>query len=276
MAPMTLEQDRPRPRKGRGSCIGRWLLLAASALAGPAAMAANLQVNPIMLEFAPGEQSQAVWLSNTGTEPLKAQVRVSIWTQAEGKDQTEPSRDLVASPAILEVAAGQQQLVRIIRPRSVPLQTEAAYRLTIDELPADGSEPQRSGIQFLLRYSVPVFVLAEGTEPLSPSRRTANTPPSTGTPTTLSARLDAQGDASLLSITNPERQRVRLSNLAWVDGAGHRTELAAGLFGYVLAGQRMQWTIPLSPQQRANGGSLKVRFNDDPNDQTLPLENPGS
>ncbi|UNK56750.1 fimbria/pilus periplasmic chaperone [Pseudoxanthomonas daejeonensis] len=273
---MTLDQDRPRPPKGRGSRIRGWLLLAALALAGPAALAANLQVNPIMLEFAPGEQSQAVWLSNTGTEPLKAQVRVSAWSQAGGTDQTEPSRDLVASPAILEVAAGQQQLVRIIRPRSEPLQTEAAYRLTIDELPADGSEPQRSGLQFLLRYSVPVFVLAEGTEPLSPSRRTASTPPSTGTPTTLSARLEARGDASLLSITNPERQRVRLSNLVWVDTGGHRTELAPGLFGYVLAGQRMQWTIPLSPQQRANGGSLKVRFNDDPNDQTLPLENPGS
>ena len=46
--------------------------------------------------------------------------------------------------------------------------------------------------------------------------------------------------------------------------------------GYVLAGQRMQWEIPLSPQLRAGGGSLKVRFNDDPNDQTLPLETPGS
>lgn len=274
MAPMAVENG-PRRSKWRGSRMGRWMLASAMALAGTGTMAADLQVNPIMVEFAAGEQSQALWLTNSGTEPLKAQVRVASWTQADGKEHQAPSRDLVASPAILQIAAGEQQLVRLIRPRPGPLQAEAAYRLTIDELPADGAEPLDSGVQFLLRYSVPVFVLAEGTEPLGPSRRTANTPASAN-PIPLSARLEAQGDASLLSISNPGRQRVRLSNLAWVDRAGQRTELAPGLFGYVLAGQRMQWTIPLSPQLLAGGGTLKVRFNDDPNDQTLPLEAPGS
>lgn len=276
MIPLALDVVGPRPSPGRSSLTGRWLLLAAGLLAGPTALAADLQVNPIMLEFAPGEQSQALWLSNSGTQPLKAQVRIGRWTQAEGKDQNEPSRDLVASPAILQIAAGEQQLVRLIRPRPEPLQAEAAYRLTIDELPADGAEPLDSGVQFLLRYSVPVFVLAEGTEPLSPSRRTANTTTSAANPMPLSARLEPQGDASLLSISNPGRQRVRLSNLAWVDRTGQRAELVPGLFGYVLAGQRMQWTIPLSPQLHAGGGTLKVRFNDDPNDQTLPLDAPGS
>lgn len=259
-----------------GPHIGRWLLMAAFASAVPAALAADLQVNPIMVEFAAGEQSQALWLTNSGTGPLKAQIRVSSWTQPEGQDQLTPTRDLVASPAILEIAAGEQQLVRLIRPQPAPLQSEAAYRLTIDELPADASKPVDPGIQFLLRYSVPVFVLAQGTQPLGPSRRTANTPASTDNPSNLSAHLETQGDASLLSITNPGRQRVRLSNLAWVDAKGNRTELVPGLFGYVLAGQRMQWTIPLSPQLRANGGTLKVRFNDHPNDQTLPLEPAGS
>ncbi|KAF1700712.1 fimbrial biogenesis chaperone [Pseudoxanthomonas kaohsiungensis] len=275
MIPLTVDVRGPRRLPGRGSRIGGWLLLAATFLAGPAALAADLQVNPIMLEFAPGEQSQALWLTNSGTQPLKAQVRVGRWTQADGKDQNESSRDLVASPAILDIAAGEQQLVRIIRPRIEPLQSEAAYRLTIDELPVDGSELERSGVQFLLRYSVPVFVLAEGTEPLGPTRRTANSPAHAPSPVGLSAMLQDQGDKSLLRVSNPARQRVRMSNLAWVGSDGQRTELASGLFGYVLAGQEMQWTIPLSPQQRAKGGTLKVRFNDDPNDQTLPLETAG-
>lgn len=275
MGPMTW-QDGWRSRRVRHPRIGRWMLVAALAAAGTAAQAADLQVNPIMVEFATGEQSQAIWLTNTGTEPLKAQVRVSSWSQADGTDRLTPTRDLIASPAILEVAAGEQQLVRLIRPRTEASQSELAYRLAIDELPADAAAPRDPGLQFLLQYSVPVFVLAEGTEPLSPSRRTATTPEAAGAPAGLSASLASQGDASLLSIANPGRQRVRLSNLAWVDGTGKRTELVPGLFGYVLAGQRMQWEIPLSPQLRAGGGSLKVRFNDDPNDQTLPLETPGS
>ncbi|WP_158497844.1 fimbrial biogenesis chaperone [Pseudoxanthomonas suwonensis] len=265
-------QDTARARMGRARHIARWLFVAAMAMAATVAQAADLQVNPIMIEFTAGEQSQAIWLTNTGTKPLKAQVRVSSWTQVDGRDQLTPTRDLVASPAILEVAAGEQQLVRLIRPRSDPSQSEAAYRLTIDELPADASAPRDPGLQFLLQYSVPVFLLAEGTEPLSPSRRTATT--AVGNSDGLAVHLEVAGDASVLSIANAGRQRVRLSNLAWVDSAGKRIELVPGLFGYVLAGQRMQWTIPLSPQLRANGGSLKVRFNDDPNDQTLPLEDP--
>ncbi|UWX04754.1 molecular chaperone [Pseudoxanthomonas sp. NC8] len=92
------------------------------------------------------------------------------------QDQLAPTRDLVASPAILEVAAGERQLVRLIRPRAEPSASEAAYRLVIDELPADASAPRDPGLRFLLRYSVPVFVLADGDQPLSPSRRTAATP----------------------------------------------------------------------------------------------------
>ena len=273
MAPMARRSGSRAPR-ARGPSKRRWLVLAALAATGPAAMAADLQVNPIMVEFVPGEQSQAVWLTNTGTDPLRAQVRVNRWTQVDGNDQLAPTRDLVASPAILEVAAGEQQLVRLIRPDPAPPRGEMAYRLAIDELPADASAPREPGLQFLMRYSVPVFVLAEADQPLSPSRRSATTPATAANPNGLSATLQAQGDNTLLGVTNPGRQRVRLSNLAWVDADGRRTELVPGLVGYVLAGQRMQWAIPLSPQLRANGGNLKARFNDDPNDQTLPLDPP--
>ena len=274
MIPMARQAGR-RARGMRRPWTGRWLFAATLAMAGTAAPAANLQVNPIMVEFAGDEQSQAIWLTNTGTEPLRAQVRVSGWTQADGKDQLAPTRDLVPSPAILEVAAGEQQLVRLIRPRAEASQSEVAYRLAIDELPADTSAPRDPGLQFLLKYSVPVFVLAEGTHPLSPSRRSAATPAPANPLAALSASLATQGATSLLHIANAGRQRVRLSNLAWVDGNGTRTDLVPGLFGYVLAGQRMQWEIPLSTRQRASGGSLKVRFNDDPNEQTLPLETAG-
>lgn len=272
MARTGAQAIRPLPTRGSGFRQMAWLLAAGLAWAGSAAHAADLQVNPILVEFAPGEQSQAVWLTNTGTEPLKAQVRVSRWTQQGGEESLEPTRDLLPSPAIVEVAAGQQQLVRVIRPSPVPTQSEAAYRLTIDELPPADDKRTDTGLQFLLRYSIPTFVLAEGTEPLSPSKRETGEPLP---PPQVVARLYPQANASLLEVSNPGRQRARLSALSWVDAAGKRTPLVPGLVGYVLAGQRMQWTIPLAQQVRANGGSLKVRFNDDPNEQTLPLDDTG-
>lgn len=265
---------RPLPCPGGGHRASRWLLALAAMLFAATASAADLQVNPILVEFAPDEQSQALWLTNTGTAPLKAQVRVARWTQQDGRDHLDPTRELVASPAILEVPAGQQQLVRLIRPTPSAVSAEAAYRLTIDELPGADAAARDPGLQFLLRYSVPVFVLAPGSSPLSPSRRTAGdtTPPA---PVTLTARLEPQGETSLLQVSNPAHQRVRLSGLAWVDTSGRRTNLAPGLLGYVLAGQTMHWEIPLTAQARAGGGSLTVRFNDDPNEQPLPLDTAG-
>jgi len=265
---------RTGPARVRAAALraARLLLPAAIALAGTAAQAADLQVNPILVEFAPGEQSQALWLTNTGTEPLRAQVRVSGWTQQDGQERLEPSRDLVPSPAILEVAAGQRQLVRLVRPRPQPLPVEAAYRLTVDELPRERAAGQDPGLQFLLRYSIPAFVLAEGTAPLSPSRQAGAAP---APPPTLGARLLPREGGSVLEVANPGRQRVRLSALAWVDRAGRRTELVPGLVGYVLAGQRMQWPVPLSAQALAAGGSLRARFNDDPSERTLPLDGAG-
>ncbi|KAF1698402.1 hypothetical protein CSC62_05705 [Pseudoxanthomonas jiangsuensis] len=263
--------QRPRPARGRLRGIG-WLLAAGLAWTGPAAQAADLQVNPILVEFAPGERSQALWLTNTGTGTLRAQVRVSRWTQGDGGEQLEPSRDLVASPAILEVAAGEQQLVRLIRPQAAPLQAEAAYRLTVDELPHERERGQDPGLQFLLRYSIPAFVLAEGTGPLSPSRQTEARP---DTRPALAASLQPHEAGSLLVVANPGRQRVRLSGLAWVDGQGQRTELVPGLLGYVLAGQQMQWPVPLPTATTARGGQLRVRFNDDASDQALPLDGAG-
>lgn len=260
----------------RATSLWRWALLAVLASTGSLGVAADLQVNPIMVEFAAGEQAQAVWLSNTGTAPIRAQVRVAAWSQADGEEQQLPTRELVASPAIVEIASGAEQLVRLIRTQATAPQSEMAFRLTIDELPPDASQPVDGGLLFLLRYSVPVFVLAEGTSPLGPSRRTASSPATADVADSLSFQLEAHGEQRLLRVTNRGRQRVRVSNVAWESTDGQRTTLVPGLLGYVLAGQQMHWPLPLPPALQGGGGTLKARLNDQPSDQTLPLDPAGS
>ena len=98
-------QCRPLHRR-----MATWLLATAAFLLTQAAVAASLQVSPISLEFSPEEQAQGIWLSNTGTVPLRAQVRVQQWSQADGSDQLAPARDMTASPPMLEIAAGARQL----------------------------------------------------------------------------------------------------------------------------------------------------------------------
>src|SRR5512146_2569858 len=119
-------------------------LAAALLIACGSAGASGLQVAPVGLEFAPGSTAQGVWLTNTGNDLLRAQVRVYHWTQSDGKDVLTPAQGLVASPPMLNLQPGAQQLVRVIRTGAPAGPNEDAYRLLIDELPQPEKEEKTS------------------------------------------------------------------------------------------------------------------------------------
>ena len=93
----------------------RLLLCAGLLLAGASAWASGLQVAPVSLTLQPMQHADGLWLSNTGTDQVHAQVRVYRWTQADGADQLTPSQDLVISPPMLGIGPGDRQLIRVIR-----------------------------------------------------------------------------------------------------------------------------------------------------------------
>lgn len=254
---------RPAPRRRRSRRLAPLLAVLCGLLGAPA-IAASLQVAPISIEFEHGEQAQALWLSNSGDRPIRAQVRVMGWSQETGADRLAPSRDLLPSPPIVEIAPGQQQLVRIVRPQAGGMATEQAFRLLVDELP-DPALDANSGLQFLLQYSVPVFVLPPGA---SPQDAAGPRPPTDASMLTGRVVEDAAG--ARLVVANHGGRRVRLSQLTRVDAAGTDTPLVPGLLGYVLAGQTMQWPLAL-PRGGMHGASLKVRLNDDQDARILPL-----
>ncbi|KAK6032471.1 type 1 pili usher pathway chaperone CsuC family protein [Ostertagia ostertagi] len=240
------------------------------------ASAAGLQVTPISLDIPAQEQSQAMFLSNSGKTTLRAQVRVQAWTQSGGTEKLDATREIVASPPIVEIAPGARQMVRIVRLQPAPAAQEKTYRLIIDELPGtDAAQPSAAaGLQFLLRYSVPVFVLpsaAAGSAALAPASAANGAMPLADV-TRLAASVKASGpDASTLVIANNGARRAKISQLAYVDARGQRNILFPGLMGYVLAGQTMQWPLPLPLPALKSGGAFKAKFNDDQEEQTLPL-----
>lgn len=248
------------------------LALAWAGMASPV-FAASLQVSPISIEIASQEQGQALYLSNTGTATVRAQVRVQQWSQADGQDQLAPTRDVVASPPLLEIQPGARQMVRIVRLQPAAAGPEKTYRLIVDELPPGQAEPaaaQSAGLRFNLRYSIPVFVQPAG----------ATAPVEAGVPgmqpmsdlSGLTARLAGPGQSGpLLVLENRGPRRLKLSQLVYVSPQGQRTVLTPGLLGYVLAGQRMQWPLALPAGALQGGASLKAKFNDDQEEQVLPL-----
>jgi fimbrial chaperone protein len=259
-----------RQRRWRGAGWALAVFLAAGWACG--AGAADLQVAPARLEFAAREQAQPLWLSNTGAAPLRAQIRVQRWTQANGQDRLAPTQELLASPPAVEIPPGGKQLVRIVRVQTGAPSAEDAFRVIVDELPplatgasADGSDKGKapSGLRFLMRYSVPLFVSTEE------SARKTN---KLGDEVFVRAQLvpGADGAPARLTVSNSSKRRIKLSQLVYVGADGQRDELVGGLLGYVFPGQRMSWPVKHPPAMTA-GGSLKARLNDDSEEHSLPL-----
>lgn len=220
--------------------------------------AASLQVAPISVVFSAQDKAKEIWLTNTSDQPIRAQTRVLIWSQADGKDQVAATRDLVASPSITEIKAGSKQLIRIIRLTPAQSSTEETYRLLIDELPHSDVDNQQTGLQLLLQYSIPVFL--QTTENLN--RRNG-----------LSSldQVSFQFKNQQLIVQNNAKHHVRLSELAYLNPNGERIQLIDGLVGYVLMGQQMQWNISQSDKLLPNG-KFEARINNDGLAQILPLQ----
>ena len=221
-------------------------------------LAASLQVAPISVAFSPQEKAKEIWLTNTSERPIRAQTRVLIWSQVAGQDQVNPTRDLVASPSITEIKAGEQQLIRIIRIAPQNTAVEQTYRLLIDELPSSGQADAQTGLQLLLQYSIPVFI--QPTDSIAMRNGL-----------TLLNQVNFQYQNQQLIVKNNAKSHIRISELTYINPNGERIPLINGLVGYALAGQTMRWDIPESKKILPNG-KFEARINSDGLAQMLPIQ----
>jgi fimbrial chaperone protein len=225
----------------------RHSLLAALWLVSGIAGASGLQVSPVSLTIQPTQNAEGLWLSNTGDDTVHAQVRVYHWTQEGGADQLTASRGLVISPPMLQLAASDRQLIRAIRLGAPPNgagAVEDAYRVIIDELPVDSQG--KKGLNFVLRYSVPVFVEPAGAPASAP---------------VLQWSLHREGDKTLLDVSNSGGTHAQVADLSFTDASGNRTDVTKGLLGYVLPGAQMHWAVKVPATALAAGGTWEAMIN---------------
>ena len=235
----------------------RIALLACLAAASSWAAATGLQVSPTSLGLKATQNADGLWLSNSGDAAVHAQVRVYHWTQDASGDQRTPSQALVISPPMLEIPAGGQQLIRVIRVGAPPSGTgavEDAYRLAIDELPVDA--PNSPGLHFVVHYSVPVFVEPVGVTGVAPQ---------------LQWTLQRTGQHAVLVVSNHGNGHAQVADLSFIDAAGRRTTIDPGLLGYVLPGSTMHWALKPSAAVFTPGGTLEVLLNGQKTTQNLSL-----
>jgi fimbrial chaperone protein len=224
--------------------------MAIAVIMAPMASGSGLQVTPIGLRLATKTSAEALWLTNTGSDTIQAQVRVFRWTQVNGEDVLAPSRDLVASPPMVAIAPGDRQLVRVIRQVTPPEGgVEGAYRILVDELPV--GVDVKGGLTFVLRYSIPVFLAPAGDPPTKAALETAWEETAAGT---------------RLQVHNHGNGHAQIADVAWQGPGERRSVLLSGLVGYALPGSTMRWNLPGG---LPSGGVLRARINGDTSESTL-------
>src|SRR5919202_1693652 len=128
------------------------------AAAATPALAASLQVSPVLLQVqAPGAATR-ITVRNEGAQPLAAQTRVFRWTQVNGQDVLEPTTAVVASPPIVNLASRVDYTVRVVRTSGKPVAQEESYRLLVDEIP-DPSRRAKGVITLAVPHLSPVFFM---------------------------------------------------------------------------------------------------------------------
>lgn len=125
---------------------------------------ATFVIWPIYPKIEAQEKATAVWLENTGKTDTMIQIRVFKWQQLDYKDQYQAQNEVIPSPPIANIKAGEKYMLRLTRPNVASHNSETAYRIIVDELPiqVDNKADAASNVNFQMRYSIPLFSYGEG------------------------------------------------------------------------------------------------------------------
>src|SRR5258707_7401851 len=109
-------------------------LLIAAASAAPA-HASTFNISPIRAQLTGGHRTEALTIMNADDSPVVVQIRVVRWSQSNGAEQLDDTRELLATPPVLQIPANGQQIVRVALRREPDPSQELTYRVIFEEVP---------------------------------------------------------------------------------------------------------------------------------------------
>ncbi|HET6538178.1 MAG TPA: molecular chaperone [Sphingopyxis sp.] len=183
-------------------------------------------INPIIESDA---RAAALWLENKGKASATLQIRIYAWAQQDGDNRYAEQSEVIGTPPIVTIEAGQRQLVRLTRMTPPSDMAEASYRIIVDEIPtSDAAEAPGAAIRFRMRYSLPLF--AYGNRAVPPT-------------TELAWRMGHHDDGRFLEIRNHGTGHAKLTKLRFSSGV-REAAVGKAFLGYILPGATMRWPLP--------------------------------
>lgn len=125
------------------------------------------QVRPVRVDLATRQAAAQLVVSNPTDRSLLIQAQVWSWSQDATEERLSPAADLIVNPPIFELAPGAQQVVRVGLRQPLPPGREQSWRLWLSQVAIPGASAD-SGVQMLLRVSLPVFGIGEAVDGPAP------------------------------------------------------------------------------------------------------------
>jgi fimbrial chaperone protein len=188
--------------------------------------AASFYVSPVRVELSARSATAAMTVRNEGERPIVVQVQPVAWSQRNGNDETAPTREVIATPAVFTLPAQGSQIVRVGLRRATAADKEQTYRLFLQEVPAP-PKPGEQGVTMALRLSIPIFVA-----PAKPK----------GPALTWRAERQADGDI-LVEAVNSGDTHAQITRLLLSPSKTEKAIAETAVMSYVLAGQTRQWKL---------------------------------
>ncbi len=197
---------------------------AALALLPLAASAGSFSISPIRLELGEANPNGALTVRNGGDEPVVIQLQPMAWSQSDGEDQLDPTREVLATPAVFTLDPGGSQLVRVALRRVVDPTRELSYRLVLQEVPA-ATRPDATGARIALRMSLPVFVK----------------PSQAAEPDLVWTAVVSGEQETMLTARNTGNVHIQLAQLSLDPSDG--ASIANPAMAYILPGESRSWPL---------------------------------
>ena len=234
----------------------RWLF-ALFCMHAAQAMAGNVSVYPLRVQMDATRNAESLTVRNQSTEPLLLQPTVVKWTQKEGKDVFEPTRDVLVSPALIEVPGRESQVVRLSLRRAPDASHELAYRVMLREVPKPASGTA-STIVIALNISLPIFIAPTSGEVKGAFDISG-----------LGLGNEAGKDVLKMTLSNRSKAHIQIKNFALTESGSPLAEYSKML--YILPGDSTIINVPVSRKLSSKSVRFDAQTDSGPVAQELKL-----
>lgn len=121
------------------------------------AFGGSIDIIPSVLKLRENQTASSLQFRNSTNGEASFEIKVVEELGAGPDMRRVPSSDIVVSPPIFTVKAGERQTVRFSLKRPNTTSTEVRYRLLAEQLPGTPA-PEEPGLRMLMNLLIPIFV----------------------------------------------------------------------------------------------------------------------